>query len=190
MAAGRGGLRRTALVVFGLLIAVLLVVSAIADCVLLRGAGHPHAAVPAAAPASAAVPESRPEVRAVGSNGPAAPASPTGPAFASETRVAAVDAEIQASASDIRAAVAGAAAVMRGLADTEDCGPHPWHCSKAALPGELAAHSPASSPWSPLLLLPVLAAAAVSATERGPPGLFAAVVSGRMLLTRLCIARR
>ncbi|UGT43149.1 hypothetical protein LTV02_07095 [Nocardia yamanashiensis] len=154
MAAGRGAPRRHTVLVSGLLIA-LLVVAAIADCVLLRGESHPHTAIRVA-----------PSVPA---------ASPTPPAVVHG-----------------HPATVHAITVVKGLSGAaEDCGPHLWHCLKSALPTESTAQIAVLSPWVLLaFLLPVLAAAAAAATERGPPGPWSAVVSGRMLLTRLCIARR
>ncbi|MFC9994230.1 hypothetical protein [Nocardia sp. NPDC127526] len=76
--------------------------------------------------------------------------------------------------------------------EIEDCTPHLEHCVKSALPGAGA------SAVSLLLILALLgvvlpvAAAAVSGVPgvRGPPGPALPVVGGRMLLTRICIARR
>lgn len=160
MAAGRGALRRHTVLVSGLLIA-LLVVAAIADCVLLRGEGHPHTAIRVAPSVPAANPNPNPDAVAVAV------------AHGHPVTVHAIT-------------------VVKGLSGAaEDCGPHLWHCLKSALPTESTAQIAVLSPLLLLaFLLPVLAAAAAAATERGPPGPSSVIVSGRMLLTRLCIARR
>ncbi|MEV6066494.1 hypothetical protein AB0L82_08090 [Nocardia sp. NPDC052001] len=76
-------------------------------------------------------------------------------------------------------------------AQVVDCGPHQEHCLKVSLPA-----TPEISHSQLMLLiaaaLAVLGAARSSGADsgRGPPNPVFSVVSGRMLLTRLCIARR
>ncbi|MGV9415526.1 putative copper homeostasis (lipo)protein LpqS [Nocardia sp. NPDC003693] len=88
----------------------------------------------------------------------------------------------------VSAAPSGAGTVAPAA---DHCPSAQWHCDKATLPGAVAAAPSATAPAQPaaVLVLPVLLLA-LPGGSRGPPRTSYAIVSGRMLLTRLCIARR
>ncbi|GAB4585357.1 putative copper homeostasis (lipo)protein LpqS [Nocardia sp. IFM 10818] len=82
--------------------------------------------------------------------------------------------------------------VSETAGEIEDCTPHLEHCVKSALPG---AGGITVSPLPILLLLAIMLPVAAGILPgvpgvRGPPGPALPVVGGRMLLTRICIARR
>ncbi|MEU0540619.1 hypothetical protein ABZ319_12165 [Nocardia sp. NPDC005978] len=89
------------------------------------------------------------------------------------------------------AAVAPGATPGVAGATADHCPPAQWHCEKATLPGTVATSPSVTAAALPAaaIVLPVVLLA-LPGGSRGPPRTPLATVSGRMLLTRLCIARR